>query len=361
MTSSTSSGVSAADALLGRVRAALGRSGVDALWVSDPVGVRQLSGFTSGEDGKLLVTPQGATLYTDARYTVQAQEESRVPQFIARPPETYAHAKESVSGLRVGFEATHLTVAGLDDLRAAWPDTALVPLRGVLQALRLVKSEEEVAQIRAAQDLADRVFMEVRPMIRAGVRELDVALAIEGRLREAGSQPSFSTIVASGPRGAMPHGTASERVIGENELVTIDMGAQLGGYFSDFTRTVAVGNPNEELRRIYRAVREAEEAAVAAVKPGVRGADLDKLARDILTRHGLGEHFAHSLGHGVGLEIHEGPSLRGVSEDVLESGMVITIEPGAYLPGVGGVRIEDLVLVTGDGYEVLSRSPKEDI
>lgn len=362
MTSSeVSSRPAAPSSLLDRVRAALKRAGVDALWVSDPVGVRQLTGFTSSEDGKVLITPQEATLYTDARYTVQAQEESRVPAFIARPPETYAHAKDGVSGLRVGFEATHLTVAGLEDLRGAWPDATLVPLRGVLQALRLVKSAEEIALIRAAQDLAGRVFTEVRPMIRSGVRELDVALAIETRLREAGSRPSFSTIVASGPRGAMPHGTASERVIGDDELVTIDMGAQLGGYHSDFTRTVAVGDPNAQLRGIYRAVREAEEAAVAAVKPGVRGADLDRLARGILTRHGLGEYFAHSLGHGVGLEVHEGPSLRGVSEDVLEAGMVITIEPGVYLPGVGGVRIEDLVLVTDDGYEVLSHSPKEDL
>lgn len=357
----SSEGSPAGPAGLDRVRSALKRAGVDALWVSDPVGVRQLSGFTGGEDGKLLVTPQGATLYTDARYSVQAEQESRVPPFIARPPETYAHAESAVTGLRVGFEATHLTVAGLGDLRAAWPDATLVPLRGTLQELRLVKSADEVSQIRAAQDLADRVFQEVRPLIRPGVRELDVSLAIESRLREAGARPAFTTIVASGPRGAMPHGTASDRVIGEDELVTIDMGAQLGGYHSDFTRTVAVGDPSPELRRIYRAVREAEEAAVAAVRPGVRGADLDSLARGILTRHGLGEYFAHSLGHGVGLEVHEGPSLRGVSEDVLEAGMVITIEPGAYLPDLGGVRIEDLVLVTDTGYEVLSHSPKEDL
>lgn len=346
---------------LEKLRAALRRSGVEALWVSDPANVRVLSGFTGGHDGKVLVTAEGATLYTDARYTVQAQEESSLPQFIARPPETYAHAAESLKGLRVGFEATHLTVAGLEDLQKAWPDSALVPLRGVIQELRLVKDEDEIQAMRAAQDLADRVYSEVRPMIRAGVRELDVALAIEQKLREAGGSSAFEVIVASGPRGAMPHGVASERVIQDGDLVTVDMGAKLAGYNSDMTRTVAVGTPSAEMKRVYNAVLEAEEAAVKAVKAGVRAADLDKLARDILTRHGLGEAFAHSLGHGVGLEVHEGPGLRGTSEDVLQSGMVITIEPGAYLPNVGGVRIEDLVLVTEDGYEVLSHAPKESV
>ena len=346
---------------LEKLRAALRRSGVEALWVSDPANVRALSGFTGGHDGKVLVTAEGATLYTDARYTVQAQEESSLPQFIARPPETYAHAAEGLKGLRVGFEANHLTVAGLEDLQKAWPDSALVPLRGVIQELRLVKDEDEIQAMRAAQDLADRVYSEVRPMIRAGVRELDVALAIEQKLREAGASSAFEVIVASGPRGAMPHGVASGRVIQDGDLVTVDMGAKLAGYNSDMTRTVAVGTPSAEMKRVYNAVLEAEEAAVKAVKAGVRAADLDKLARDILTRHGLGEAFAHSLGHGVGLEVHEGPGLRGTSEDVLQSGMVITIEPGAYLPNVGGVRIEDLVLVTEDGYEVLSHAPKESV
>jgi Xaa-Pro aminopeptidase len=346
---------------LERLRDALSEAGVDALWVSGPANVRALTGFTSPEDGRVLVTPDGATLYTDARYTVQAREESSVPQHIARPPETFRHAAESLKGQRVGFEAESLTVAGLEDLKEHWPDTELVPLRGVVQRLRLHKTPEEIGAIRAAQDLADRVFSEVRPMIVAGARELDIALEIETRLRKAGAGAAFGVIVASGPRGAMPHGLASERVIEDGELVTVDMGARLNGYNSDMTRTVAVGQPSEEMRRVYNAVLEAEEAAVRAVRPGVRAADLDKIARDILTGHGLGEAFAHSLGHGVGLEVHEGPGLRGTSEDVLAPGMVITIEPGAYLPEVGGVRIEDLLLVTEDGHEVLSHAPKESV
>lgn len=336
-------------------------AGVDALWVSHPANVRALTGFTSPEDGKVLVTPDAATLYTDARYTVQAREESRVPQHIARPPETFQHAANSLNGLKVGFEADNLTVAGLEDLKTHWPDAELVPLRGVIQGLRQLKTPDEIGAIRAAQALADRVFNDVRPLIVAGARELDIALEIEMRLRKAGATNAFDVIVASGPRGAMPHGHASERVIQDGELVTVDMGARLNGYNSDMTRTVAVGQPSDEMRRVYNAVLEAEEAAVKAVKPGVRAADLDRMARDILTRYGLGEAFAHSLGHGVGLEVHEGPGLRGTSEDVLQAGMVITIEPGAYLPDVGGVRIEDLLLVTEDGYEVLSHAPKETV
>lgn len=344
-----------------QLRRAMAHAGVDALWVSDPANVRALSGFTGGHDGKVLVTPGGATLYTDARYSVQAQEESALPAFIARPPETYRHAAEGLGGLRVGVEAEHLTVAGLDDLREHWGGATLVPVRGLIQKLRAIKTPQEIEAIRAAQALADQVFGEVRPMIRAGIRELDVALEIETRLRRAGAGNAFDIIVASGPRGAMPHGVASGRVIEDGDLVTVDMGARLNGYHSDMTRTVAVGQPSEALARLYRAVLEAEEAAVAAVGPGVRAADLDKLARDILTRHGLGEAFAHSLGHGVGLEVHEAPGLRATSEDVLESGMVVTIEPGAYVPGLGGVRIEDLLLVTDAGHEVLSRSPREPV
>lgn len=336
----------------------MSRAGVDAMWVSGPANVRALTGFSSPADGKVLVTAEGATLYTDARYTVQAREESRLPPVIARPPETYEHAASPVRDLRVGFEAEYLTVAGFEELRAHW-DATLVPTRGLVEALRLVKTPGEVQAIRDAQDLADRVFGEVRPMIRAGVRELDVALELELGLRRAGAEVGFDVIVASGPRGAMPHGVASERVIGDGELVTVDFGARLRGYHSDMTRTVAAGTPGEEMRRVYNAVLEAEEAAVAAVRPGARAADLDALAREILERHGLGEAFAHSLGHGVGLNIHEGPGLRNGSEDVLEPGMVVTVEPGAYLPGVGGVRIEDLVLVTEGGSEVLSRTPKE--
>ena len=346
---------------LTRLRDEMRQRGLDALWVSRPANVRYLTGFTSPADGKVLVTQDRATLYTDARYTVQAAEESALPQVIARPPATYEHAAADVGRGVVCFEADHLTVAGLEELEAAWPDATLKAAPGLVEELRSCKDDREVGAIRAAQALADRVYAEVRPMIRAGVREADIALEIEQRLRRAGASNAFDVIVASGPRGAMPHGTASDRVMQDGELVTIDMGACLNGYNSDMTRTVAIGTPTDEMRRVYGAVLEAEEAAVQAVKPGARAADLDTLARGILERHGLAEAFAHSLGHGVGLMVHEAPGLRGTSEDVLKPGMLVTIEPGAYLPGVGGVRIEDLVLVTEDGHEVLSQAVKETV
>lgn len=343
--------------------AVMQRSGLDALWVSRPENVRYLSGFTSPGDAKLLLVSGEATLYTDARYTVQAGAESRVPAHIARPPATLEHAAPLLSGLRVGFEADHLTVSELESLRQHWQTgerpTTLVGTQGLVEGLRLVKTPDEVAEIRAAQDIADLAFAAVRPSIVPGVREDHIAAQLEAFMRGLGATSAFDITVASGPRGAMPHGTASARVIGADELVTVDFGAKVNGYHSDMTRTVATGNPGEELRRLYRAVLEAEETAVQAIRPGARCSDLDRLARGVLSAHGLGEYFAHSLGHGVGLAVHEGPGLRAASSEVLEAGMVVTAEPGVYLPGVGGVRIEDLVLVTEDSYEVLSRSPKE--
>lgn len=343
--------------------AAMQRAGLDALWVSRPENIRYLSGFASGEDAKLLVRSDTATLYTDARYTVQAGEQSRFPAHIARPPATLEHAASVVVGLRVGFEADHLTVSELENLRQHWQTgeqpATLVSSQGLVEGLRLIKTDSEVAEIRAAQTIADLAFDSVRPSILPGVREDHIAAQLEAFMRGLGATSAFDITVASGPRGAMPHGAASARVIGENELVTVDFGAKLNGYHSDMTRTVAMGNPSEELRRLYRAVLEAEEAAVQAIRPGAKCSDLDKLARDVLSAHGLGEYFAHSLGHGVGLAVHEGPGLRAASSEVLEAGMVVTAEPGVYLPGVGGVRIEDLVLVTPGGHEVLSRSPKE--
>ncbi|MCY1702244.1 M24 family metallopeptidase [Deinococcus sp. SL84] len=343
-----------------QLRAALARRGLQALWVSDPANVRYLSGFTHPDDGRLLVTPGAAVLYTDGRYTVQAQEDALpgIEVVIARPLEAIEGAAPAVAGMKMGVEGAHLTVSALERLKERW-QVQFHPVEGLVEELRLHKSADEVAGIRAAQALADRVFAEVRPQIRAGVRELDIAMALEQGLRQAGATSAFDVIVASGVRGALPHGTASDRVIEDGDLVTVDFGANLNGYNSDMTRTVAVGQPADELKRLYNAVLEAEEAAVRAVRPGLKASDLDAVARDILAGHGLAEAFAHSLGHGVGLVVHEGPRLAQGSEDVLAPGMVITIEPGAYVPGLGGVRIEDLVLVTEDGYEVLSHSPRE--
>lgn len=345
---------------LERLRQAMKAAQLEALWVSQPENVRYISGFSSPEDGRVLVTSTGATLYTDARYTVQAAEESSLPQHIARPPATLEHARSSLEGLQVGVEAEHISLAAYQDLEKAWPGSVLVPTRNLIEPLRLVKTEQEIAAIRAAQAIADAAYAEILPLVQPGVSEIELAGKLEQAMRARGAQgPAFETIVASGVRGALPHGRATDKLLEAGDLVTFDFGAQKDGYHSDMTRTVAVGPQGEENVRLYRAVLEAEEAAIAAVRPGVRAADLDNISREVLKKHGLEEYFTHSLGHGVGLNIHEGPGLSKTSDAVLQAGMVITIEPGVYLPGQTGLRIEDLLLVTDTGYEVLSQSPKE--
>ncbi len=344
---------------LDRLRQSMKGAQLDAVWVTQPENVRYLSRFSSPEDARVLVTPEHATLYTDARYTVQAQQESTLPVHIARGLAVYEHAHASLVGLKVGIEANHLSVAAYQDLQAAWPQSTLQTTRGLIEPLRMVKMQDELAAIRAAQAIADAAFAQLLPQVVAGVSEAALAGKLEQAMRELGAQgPAFETIVASGERGALPHGRATDKLLQDGELVTFDFGALKDGYHSDMTRTVAVGPQSDEHIRLYRAVLEAEEAALAAVKPGVRAADLDQISRNTLEQYGLAEYFVHSLGHGVGLNIHEGPSLYAQSEDVLEAGMVITIEPGVYVPGQTGLRIEDLVLVTETGYEVLSASPK---
>lgn len=341
------------------LRQALREAQLDALWVSQPENVRYLSHFSSPEDGRVLLTEQAATLYTDARYTTQAREESELEQHIARGAEVYAHARAALEGKRVGIEAHHLTVAEFQALQADWPQSEVVAASDLIGPLRLIKSPAEVQAIREAQAIADAAFAEVLPRVVAGVSERQVAADLEAAMRRLGAAgPAFETIVASGVRGALPHGHATDKLLREGELVTLDFGAQKGGYHSDMTRTVPIGPQSEENRRLYRAVLEAEEAAIAAVRPGVNAADLDRISRTVLARYGLEDYFVHSLGHGVGLNIHEGPRISRHFDEELRAGMVITIEPGVYLPGQTGLRIEDLLLVTPEGHELLSHSPK---
>jgi Xaa-Pro aminopeptidase len=332
-------------------------AGLDALLITQPENVRYLSGFTSPEDGWVAVWREGATLVTDPRYTVQAQQESRIPHRIV-PREQSAEVTAELLRGRVGFEANHLAFGKLETLREQVP-AEWVPTRDLVEKLRLKKTPEELEHVRAAARLADEGYEHILPFLKPGVSELDIALELEFFLRRRGSEGvAFEVIVASGERSAMPHGTASARKLRPGELVTLDFGAVVGGYHSDLTRTLALGEVSRELRDIYDAVLEAQQAALEAVRPGRTGQGLDAIARQVLSERGYGEYFAHGLGHGVGLAVHEGPRLSKISEDVLEAGMVLTIEPGVYIPGVGGCRIEDLVLVTETGYEVLSHSPK---
>jgi Xaa-Pro aminopeptidase len=329
---------------------------LEALYVTRPENVRYLSGFPHPEDAQVLLSLEGAFLLTDPRYP-EAGRESKIPVKVLKREEKEALFKE-LKG-RVGFEAEHLPYAALERLRELSP-AEWVPTKGVVERLRLKKTPEEVQRIRKAQALAEEALAHALTLLRPGVEEREVALEIEFFLRRRGAEGvAFPPIVASGARGALPHAGASEKRLEPGELITLDLGAKVAGYHSDMTRTFALGKPSPEMRRVYEAVREALEVALQGLKPGRTGKEVDALAREALGRHGLDRYFVHSLGHGVGLAVHEGPGLSPYTEEVLEPGMVVTVEPGVYLPGVGGVRLEELVLITEDGIELLSRFPRE--
>lgn len=331
---------------------------LNVLFVSNPHNVRYLSGFTEGKDAKVVITRAGATLITDGRYLVEASQQRFPYRILLKRSEMNSLLSEFFQG-RVGIEADHLSVGTLEGFKKDFPTLEFVSTYGVFERLRKRKTPEEIAWIRKAAELADQGFEHILPFIKPGVREIEVALELEFFLRKNGSEGlAFSTTVASGERSAMPHGGTSPRIIQQGELVTLDFGCVIGGYCSDMTRTVAVGKVSDELRSIYHAVLEAQTLALEAVVPGKRGLELDALARNHLASRGYGEYFSHGLGHGVGLFIHEGPSLSQASEDTLEVGNIVTIEPGVYIPQVAGCRIEDLALVTENGHEVLSKSPK---
>lgn len=341
------------------LRARAAELGGDAAVLSAPADVRWASGFTSPEDGKVVVTRDAAVLITDGRYTVQAAQESALEVRMIAGRTWLDVATDVLAGSTPVVQADHLTWHAARTLEGA-AKVAPIAAIDLTRPLRIVKTEREQARLREAARLTDAAFAFVlEGALRPGVREVDVALALERFVREeGGDRMAFDAIVAGGPRSAMPHGIASGRVLERGDLVTLDFGAVVDGYHADMTRAVALGPVAEPLRSWFDAVLEAQEAAIAALRPGLSGVDADAVARDRLTAAGLGDRFVHSLGHGTGLQIHEGPSLSVRSKDVLEAGMIVTIEPGVYDAEVGGLRIEDLVLVTEAGYEVLSHAPK---
>lgn len=342
--------------VLAGIRRKLGEAGADALLVTQPANVRYLSAFSTPKDGRVLVTQHEVLLLSDFRYDVQANQESAVPCRIV--PNWQAALPDLLPDGRLAIEADHVTVALKADLEQRL-GRETVPLTGLFRDLRMVKAPFEIEALREAARIADLAFEHILGYMRPGLRELDVALELSRIMRDAGAEgDSFDTIIAGGYRSAMPHGTASDRVLEEGDLVTLDFGATWRGYHSDMTRAVALGNIEPRLRTMFDAVLEAHDAAVDAIRPGVGGASVDQVARDALARHGLEEYFTHGLGHGTGLDIHEDPRLSRTSVDVLEPGMIVTVEPGVYVNGYGGLRIEDLCLVTDTGVERISRSPR---
>src|SRR5579872_57327 len=348
-----------------RLRTALEKNHVDVLLVTHLPNVRYLCGFT-GSAGALLVTEKGSTFFTDGRYTAQARAEVRGAKIvIARKAPVVAAAERLVAKTRkrvsFGLEAEHLTVADRSRLQAALEGKAILrPAPPLVEQLRLIKDQDEIELLRAAVFLGASLFDTALKAIRPGTKETDVAAEMEYTARQGGAEGmSFETIIASGHRSALPHGRASEAAIAPGGFVVCDFGVILTGYCSDMTRTVHVGGIKPEARQMYEAVREAQQLAVDAVKPGVGVALVDGAARKSLHQSHFGRYFTHSTGHGVGLEIHEAPRIAKGLTEVLKPGMVITIEPGAYIPNVGGVRIEDMVVVTESGAEVLTPTSKK--
>jgi Xaa-Pro aminopeptidase len=324
--------------------------------------VRYLCGFT-GSSGALLVGPGRAQLFTDGRYTLQARQEAAQARLRITRGNAATAAIARLKGRRkevVGIEADHVSVSTQRALRKAAPNVRLSPTSGLIERMRMVKDAEEIVQLQAAVMLASGLFEVLLHGIKPGTSESHVAAELEYVARRSGAQGmSFETIVAAGERSAMPHGVASENPIPGSGFVVLDYGVILAGYCSDMTRTVHVGSPGQKQRALYQAVLDAQLAAISAVYPGQEAGKVDQAARKVLKKAGFASYFTHSAGHGVGLEIHEPPRLGKDQTEPLQPGMVITIEPGAYVPGLGGVRIEDMVLVTETGCQILTPTPKE--
>ncbi|HET8863079.1 MAG TPA: aminopeptidase P family protein [Solirubrobacterales bacterium] len=341
-----------------RLAAELAELELELMLVTDLVNVRYLTGFT-GTNGACICGSDIRCFLTDFRYTERAAAEVEGWEPVTVAGDWLGGIAAHLSG-RFGFEDDHASVRLLERLRGKLAEgVEPVAAGGAVEKLRRVKDEGELAAIAAASELADQVWGWSLERGLGGRSERDVARAAEARIRELGGDPSFPAIVAAGPNGALPHAEPGERRIGSGELVVFDMGAMLDGYCSDGTRTFAVGDPGEHAQDVYETVRAAQAAALDAVAAGVGGKELDGVAREVISAAGFGDRFGHGLGHGVGLEVHEEPRLSTLSEDTLEAGAVVTIEPGVYLPGDLGVRIEDLIVVTEGGCRNLSGLPKE--
>jgi Xaa-Pro aminopeptidase len=343
------------------------RAGISSLLINQLSDLRYLCGFT-GSSAALAVARKAACLFTDGRYTEQAAQEVTAAQvqIVAKSPAVAAvewlAAQEGVEN--AGFDPAVTTVASLERWKNALPvklrKRFLVPLSAsLIEPLRLVKDEEELAVMSEAARMGCQLFDHILGVLRPGIREIEVAAELEHQARLLGAEGmSFETIVASGQRSAMPHGRATTAKLPRRGFVTMDFGVILKGYCSDMTRTVYLGAPKVREREVYAAVLEAQESAVAAVRAGVSCAEVDEAARSVLRSAGLAEAFTHSTGHGVGLEIHESPRLGAGQKNRLQEGMVVTVEPGVYLPGQFGIRIEDSLAVTRDGGRILTPAPK---
>ena len=344
------------------LRRAVSEMGVGAFLVTGLPNVSYLTGFT-GSSGYVFVTAGKAVFITDFRYKSQSAEEVKGYDIVIQKGRWTDDVASLVGDLNVkklGFEGRHVSFETHAALSSTLKGVELVPSRDAVERLRLIKDDDELRRIKEAISRAERGFEENRSMVSAGVSEREAALGLEFNIRKGGSlKVPFDIIVASGYRAALPHGIASDKSIKDGDTVVVDFGGEADGYQSDITRSAVIGKPDGRQADIYRIVAEAQQRAIDAVRPGVPCKDVDLAARGYIASKGYGDYFGHGLGHGVGLEVHEAPSVSPMGEDTVKPGMVFTIEPGIYIPDWGGFRIEDMVLVTEDGCEVLTSLPKD--
>jgi len=346
-----------------KVQRKLKEENLDALLVTTLTNVRYLSGY-SGSNGLLVIAPQRSFFLTDFRYWEQAKKEVKGSKIVFGERDLFDDLPKldilKSKRIRLGFESENLNCTSYRRLKNLLPQALLVPTEKLIESLMMIKDQEELKTIRKAVQITDRVFSQILNFIQPGITEQDLAAEIEYMMKKDGAEgPAFDTIVASGFRSALPHGRASRKKIKQGEFVTFDMGALVDGYCADLTRTVVVGKAKARQKKIYDLVLKAQKKAIKSARPGLRGVELDKTARDVIKKAGLGKYFGHGLGHGIWLMVHDLPKVSSKSGDILAPGMVITIEPGVYIPKWGGVRIEDDVLITKRGCEVLTQSPKD--
>ncbi len=344
-----------------KLREKMKAEGIASFLITSPYNLRYLTGFT-GTTGVALIGLEEAFFITDFRYTEQAAKQCvgyEIVKNVGPILEVVADLVESKTIENLAFEESFVAFRQYVELETLL-EVDLIPVSGMIEELREIKDESEIAIVEKACEIADKAFSHILTYIKPGMTEIQVANELDFYMRSLGaSGVSFETIVASGLRSAMPHGVASDKVIEQGDMITIDFGCYYNGYVSDMTRTISLGEPSDKLREIYEIVKEAQQRVLDAAKPGMSGIELDAIARDYIASKGYGEAFGHSTGHGIGLEIHEGPNVSKLAEKAFVPGNIITNEPGIYLPGIGGVRIEDDMLVTENGIKRLTHSEKE--
>ena len=349
---------------LNKLRASLPEHEIDAILISQPENRRYLSGFT-GSAGMLFITADRAVMATDFRYYEQVGRQApdfELAKITTRVSDLLPDVLADLGVKRLGFESQHVTVEQLNTLSKATEGVEWLPLENTVETIRAIKDQDEIDALRRSAALNDDAFAHLLDVIQPGMTEREAAWEIESYIRSHGaSKVAFDLIVAAGPNAALPHARPGDQAIQPGAPVVVDIGCVLDGYCSDMTRTFCLGEPNSRYLEVWNLVLQAQEAAESVIRAGATGVETDAAARDLIVEAGYGDYFGHGLGHGVGLAVHEGPRAGRLSEDTFEAGMSLTVEPGIYLPGEFGVRIEDLVIIGQDGIEILTNTPKRPV